>query len=261
MPDAVKTLALAYAASGAAIAVAAVAGFLKERAKIGPAGPWLAGAPLELARQPDRFAFNNGAVGLEIQRDGRGAAFVMGAERGGFAIDLFRRPLDPYQARGHFLVTNGPYQLKAWSADGATLDVFRDLSYPLGVGSFDAYAIPRRGFITNVEGDGSRLRILADIETIMKYQRSYDIVRTPLQSLLRSDVLRDAPECRYVVLDASGNVVLAGTATPADDATFRIDFTGKLPAGQYTALAEITVNGNASNVEIRRIPLRVSPAS
>ena len=26
----------------------------------------------------------------------------MGAERGGFAIDLFRRPLDPYQARGHF---------------------------------------------------------------------------------------------------------------------------------------------------------------
>ena len=39
---------------------------------------------------------------LEIQRDGRGAAFVMGAERGGFPIDLFRRPLDPLQARGHF---------------------------------------------------------------------------------------------------------------------------------------------------------------
>src|SRR6202453_4014601 len=102
MPDAVKTLAFAYAASGAAIAVASVAAFLKERAKIGPAGPWLDGAPLELARRPDRFAFNNGAVGLEIQRDGRGAAFVMGAERGGLAIDLFRRPLDPLQARGHF---------------------------------------------------------------------------------------------------------------------------------------------------------------
>ena len=27
---------------------------------------------------------------------------MMGAERGGFAIDLFRRPLDPLQARGHF---------------------------------------------------------------------------------------------------------------------------------------------------------------
>ena len=102
MPDAVKTLAFAYAASGAAIAAASVAAFLKERAKVGPAGPWLDGAPLELARRPERYAFNNGAVGLEIQRDGRGAAFVMGAERGGFAIDLFRRPLDPLQARGHF---------------------------------------------------------------------------------------------------------------------------------------------------------------
>ncbi|HWY84903.1 MAG TPA: glycosyl transferase family 36 [Roseiarcus sp.] len=102
MPDAVKTLAFAYAASGVAIAAASVAAFLKERAKVGPAGPWLDGAPLELAQQPERYAFNNGAVGLEIQRDGRGAAFVMGAERGGFAIDLFRRPLDPLQARGHF---------------------------------------------------------------------------------------------------------------------------------------------------------------
>ena len=37
-----------------------------------------------------------------LQRDGRGAAFVMGAERGGVPIDLFRRPLDPLQARGHF---------------------------------------------------------------------------------------------------------------------------------------------------------------
>ena len=61
------------------------------------AAPWLKGAPLELARRPDRYTFNNGAVGLEILRDGRGAAFVMGAERGGFPIDLFRRPLDPYR--------------------------------------------------------------------------------------------------------------------------------------------------------------------
>ena len=102
MPDAVKTLAFAYAASGLAIAAASVAAYLKERAKSGPAAPWLEGAPLELARRPESFTFNNGAVGLEVLRDGRGAAFVMGVERGGFPIDLFRRPLDPIQARGHF---------------------------------------------------------------------------------------------------------------------------------------------------------------
>ncbi len=31
---------------------------------------------------------------------------------------------------------------------------FRDLTYPLGVGSYDAYAIPRRGYVTKVDRDG-----------------------------------------------------------------------------------------------------------
>jgi hypothetical protein len=39
-----------------------------------------------------------------------------------------------YRSHGHFLVTNGPYQLKSWSDESASLEVFRDLSYPLGVG-------------------------------------------------------------------------------------------------------------------------------
>ncbi|HEX9170988.1 MAG TPA: glycosyl transferase family 36, partial [Roseiarcus sp.] len=102
MPDAIKTLGLAYGASIAAVAAAGVAATVRERAKSGPAAPWLEGTPLELGRRPDRFVFNNGAVGVEIQRDGRGAAFVLGAERSGGPIDLFRRPLDPLQARGHF---------------------------------------------------------------------------------------------------------------------------------------------------------------
>ncbi len=102
MPDAVRTLGFAYCAAIAAMAAAGVAVAVKARARSGPAAPWLEGAPLELGRSPDRFAFNNGAVGVEIQRDGRGAAFVLGAERGGGPIDLFRRPLDPLQARGHF---------------------------------------------------------------------------------------------------------------------------------------------------------------
>ena len=166
-----------------------------------------------------------------------------------------------YREHGHFLVTNGPYRLKAWSAGSATLEVFRDLSFPLGVGSYDAYAVPRRGFITRVEGDGSRLRISADIETIMNHARSYDIARAPLASLVPRDRLRAAPECRYTVLDQAGKVVLTGAAVPGDDATFTLDFTGKLAPGDYTALAEITVNGNATNAEIRRIAVRIGSSS
>ena len=164
-----------------------------------------------------------------------------------------------YKAHNHFLVTNGPYQLKAWSADNATLDVFRDLSYPLGVGSFDGYAIPRRGFITKVVNENGRVRIQADIETIEKFGRKYDIVRAPLASVAPSDRQRAAPECRYMVLDEAGDTVLAGAAMPEDDATFTLDLAGKLPAGRYSALAEIVVNGNAANADIRRFPVRIGP--
>ena len=102
MPGAVKTLAFAYAAALAAIAAGSVAIAFRTRQRRGPPSPWLAGAPPMLARRPERYVFNNGAVGVELLRDGRGAAFVMGAERGGEPIDLIRRPLDPLQSRGHF---------------------------------------------------------------------------------------------------------------------------------------------------------------
>jgi hypothetical protein len=163
-----------------------------------------------------------------------------------------------YRAHGHFLVTNGPYVLKSWAKESVGLDVFRDLSYPLGVGSYDVYAVPRRGFITSVERTGDRLRFLADVETLMKFQRSYDIVRQPLQSLDPEETRRAAPECRYAVIDPAGHVVLSGLAHLADDATFDLDLAGKLPGGSYMLLAEIIVNGNAMNADIRHVPVTVS---
>jgi hypothetical protein len=162
-----------------------------------------------------------------------------------------------HRERGHFLVTNGPYQLKRWSADSVTLEAFRDLSYPLGVGSYDAYAVPRRGFITKVERDGDRLRLFGDIELVQKHQRSYDIVRKPLQLIAADALKRSAPECRYLVTDGEGRVVLAGQVAPNGDANFSVDLTGKLPAGHFTLIAQIIVNGNAMNAEIQRIPFEI----
>ena len=107
-------------------------------------------------------------------------------------------------------MTNGPYQLKSWSGESATLEVFRDLSYPLGVGSFDTYAIPRRGYITKVEREDRGLRLSADIEIVMKFMRDYRIVRQPLTAVDPILVKRAAPECRYVVIDSESRVALAG---------------------------------------------------
>jgi hypothetical protein len=158
-----------------------------------------------------------------------------------------------YKERGHFLVTNGPYRLKAWTAESITLEAFRDLSYPLGVGSYDAYATPRRGFISKIEHSAGVIRLFGDIEVVEKHMRSYDIVRRPLQSLAADVLRRSAPECRYMVTDAEGRVLVAGQLAPGSDATFHLDLSGKLPPGRFTLSAEILVNGNAMNAEIRTL--------
>ncbi|HEU5393436.1 MAG TPA: hypothetical protein VFV36_01410, partial [Candidatus Methylomirabilis sp.] len=82
-----------------------------------------------------------------------------------------------YQAHGHFLLTNGPYRLAAWSDDTAVLQVVRDASYPLGVGAFDRYALPPRAFISTVEERQGGLQVSAEIEKAVRAQRTYTLVR------------------------------------------------------------------------------------
>jgi hypothetical protein len=160
-----------------------------------------------------------------------------------------------YRGHGHFLVTNGPYQLKSWSEGSATLDVFRDLSYPLGDGSFDVYAIPRRGYVAKVERQDRGLRLSADIEIVNKFMRDYEIVRQPMQQVDAAVRERAAPECRYAVVDADGRIALVGSIPPQEDLTFAIELDDRLSPGRYTVMAEIVINGNAMNPAIERIPV------
>jgi hypothetical protein len=199
------------------------------------------------------------------------AALVASFERDAYRPDALRALVSAEEARrrwaalaafarahGHFLVTNGPYRLKQWSADGVTLEAFRDLSYPLGVGSYDAYAIPRRGFVTDVQWGGGRLTISGDIEVVEKFQRSYRLRRTPMRSLAPEVLRRAAPECRYVVLDAAHRAVLAGTARLGDGPDFQLDFNDKLYNGKYTIYAFIALSGNAITPEIQRFALTMA---
>ena len=97
-----RTLAIAYGIAGVAMALGALIVAGRAREKLGAAARRCAGAPEALGQAPRTFSFNNGAVGVDLMRDGRGAAFVLGGERDSFAIDLTRRPLDPLQSRGQF---------------------------------------------------------------------------------------------------------------------------------------------------------------
>ena len=123
------------------------------------------------------------------------------------------------------------------------------------MGSYDAYAVPRRGYITKVERDGDVIRLAGDIELVQKHMRSYDIVRKPLASIAVDIVKRALPECRYIVIDEDRRVVLAGQIPVAADASFYLDLGSMLPAGRFTLRAQLIVNGNAMNAEIRDFPI------
>jgi hypothetical protein len=158
---------------------------------------------------------------------------------------------------GHFLVSNGPYTVKSWSPDATVLEVVRDPRYPLGVGSYDSYAIPRRAFITKAETTADGIALTAEVETVETVARDYRIVRQPLKGSTAGAGKRLILECRYVVTGEDGRVALAGRGRLRDDGTFALDLGGKLASGRYTVFVAFYVNGNAVNAEIRRIPYEV----
>jgi hypothetical protein len=155
------------------------------------------------------------------------------------------------ERHGHFLVTNGPYRLDRWSDDAVVLTVFRDLSYPLGVGHFDEYTIPLRAWVTRVEDRGDRLELSADVETVSRFARSYEIVRAPLRAGSPSQH-EHLPVCRYVVIGPAGSVVRAGRASHDGRGVFLVDLRGLSP-GRYAVLTVLEIDGNAVDVPVRSI--------
>jgi hypothetical protein len=160
-------------------------------------------------------------------------------------------------AHGHFLVTNGPYVLDKWDDSAVVLKVFRDLSYPLGVGSYDKCAFPPRALITKLEERRHRLELSAEMEKVEKAQRSYHLVREPLDNQAMVGVYRVKPEAKYVVLSPQGEVLKAGTAAYAGDGIFAIELQGKVPAGRYTVLTTIYVNDNSIEPDVQMVSLQV----
>ena len=223
-----------------------------------------------------RMAAQRGLPWLDLARDSetnaRLAGLVAQFEREGFRPAALRGFVSESEARrrwsalaafhgsnGHFLVTNGPYRLKSWTPRSVTLEAFRDLTYPLGVGSYDAYAIPRRGFITRVDRDGGRLTLAGDIEVVEKFQRSYRLVRTPISSVPAVFLQRAAPECRYIVVNSSGHISAVGAVPLGAGAAFQLDLTDRLPPGRYRLSAVIAVNGNVMNADVHRMEFVVTP--
>lgn len=158
---------------------------------------------------------------------------------------------------GHFLVTNGPYVVKSWADGTVVLDVVRDPRYPLGVGSFDAYATPRRARVLKADRSADGLVLTVEIETIDKVMRDYKIVPRTLREAVADFGRSMIPQCRFVVVDATGSVAFAGQGRYRDDGAMLIDLKGKLASGWYTVSVALYPNGNTVDAEIRHVPYDV----
>jgi hypothetical protein len=164
------------------------------------------------------------------------------------------------QRRGHYLVTNGPYQLEKWTDGAVVLGVFRDMNNPLGVGSYDRFAIPRRAYVARITARGDRLEIAPEIERLEKFLREYRLVREPLGARGGEEERSDLPACRYVILGSDGTVVAAGVSRDVQAHRLIVDLKGRLKPGAYTALVALALGDNLVGPEVATTQFRVDAA-
>ena len=163
------------------------------------------------------------------------------------------------QRRGHYLVTSGAYQLEKWSDAAVVLQVFRDMANPLGVGTYDRFAIPRRAYVARITARGDRLEIAPEIERLERFLRQYRLVREPLGSAADEDKV-DVPACRFVIVAADGHVAAAGISRDVQAHRVVVDLKGRLKPGAYTALVALVLGDNYVNPEVATAQFRVDAA-
>jgi hypothetical protein len=159
-----------------------------------------------------------------------------------------------HDASGHFLVTNGPYRLASWTEDTSVLQVFRDLSYPHGLGAFNSHALPLRAFVTGTEVRADELVVKADVERVDRFGREYRIVREPFVKRVLDQDRRSLPVGHYVVVGPDGAVAAAGTVEASEPGDYRVDLRAVDRPGRYVALVALTVDGNRTDLAVKAIP-------
>jgi hypothetical protein len=211
---------------------------------------------------------------LDLVRDAKmGAALARletDLERRAWVPEGLRGLISPEQARqrwralrefhhkaGHFLVTAGPYRVGKVTAESVTLPVFRDFTYPLGVGSFDQYAIPVRAYVRTVERKGDRLEVQADVENVEKAGRSYKILREPFKPQPPGERTREPLTAHWTVVGPGDEVAAAGASRDVKGERLVVDLAGRLKPGAYRVVVALALNGNLVNPEVKVVPYRV----
>ncbi|MBI2001995.1 MAG: hypothetical protein HYS69_12545 [candidate division NC10 bacterium] len=138
---------------------------------------------------------------------------------------------------------------------------FRDFTYPLTMGAFDRYPVPRKAYVSTADLRDGRLEIHAEVERVMKFQRSYTITREALRNQSPDGEAEEVPVCRYVVVTPGGDLISAGNAPYDKAGVFTVDLRGKLKPGPYSVMVALYLGGNTVNPDVKVVPYQAEGAS
>jgi hypothetical protein len=171
------------------------------------------------------------------------------------ARERYRRLREFYAAHGHWLVTNGPYFLDRWDGTKAVLTVFRDPSYPKGLGSFNRYAVPLKAYVTSIDRRGDEAQVRTETEWLERLGRDVRVMRGSFAQRLAEELtgpLAPAlPICHYLLLGREGAVLKAGAVPAGRDGTCRLKL--KRASGQRLVLAPV-LEDNVENATVKIVP-------
>jgi hypothetical protein len=152
---------------------------------------------------------------------------------------------------GHFMVTNGPYRLKSWAAGQAVLTAVREITYPLGFGTFDHLANPPQAVIQEAAREPGALMVRVDADIDFKIMRRHEVRREPLSRTTAQGMRGVLVTARYVIIGPDGAVAAAGRMSWEKDNRFRLPLPENLPAGRHAAVVGVYLNGNTLPPAVR----------
>jgi hypothetical protein len=170
------------------------------------------------------------------------------------ARERYRRLREFHAAHGHWLVTNGPYLLDRWDGTKAVLGVFRDPTYPKGLGSFNVYAVPLKAHVTRIERRGDGAVVHTEAEWLERLGRDTRIVRGSFAQRLAERLTGagapPAPICHYLLVRRDGGIAAAGAVRAGAEGTCRLQL--KTPGHRLVVAA--VLEDSAAKAPIRIVP-------
>ena len=169
----------------------------------------------------------------------------------------FRKLREFYAAHRHWLVTNGPYQLGKWDGRKAVLGVFRDASYPKGIGNFDPYAVPVHAYVTRIDARADGADVSTESEWLERLGREVRVARGSFAKRLAERITgKDAtaaPVCHYMLVGEDGAVASAGSAKADGNGTCHLEFASSamLRGRRFRLVTAAVLEDNMDNLTVK----------